>query len=462
MTQQSPESRHAHLPAGNVRNPATPPLPANTESIPTSGPQFGETAVLPDPTKFVVKHGSDAEAYSILDREKGSLKPRPFPVASEVEPRMSLADGIGQEGKSVEDAIHAAGQIVFHALGDTGNTRGPRDEDLVTDKMVSDFDETDPADVPSFCYNLGDVVYSFGEAKYYYDQFYDPYRNYQAPIFAIAGNHDGMVAPNSTTPTLQAFLDNFCTAGQPFHRTPEAGGLARTAGVQPAIYFTLEAPFVRILGIYSNCLEDPGVISSQKGMAQTYPYLPDVQIDFLEAALTRARTERFAGALLVAVHHPPYVAVAGRVTHGWAKGKHIGSPLMLAQIDAACAKAGVWPHAILSGHAHNYQRFTRHYDGRETPFIVAGNGGHAHTRLTRKDEPTLRTPHVESALSNGKDQVVFENYDDQDFGYLRVIVNTHQLRIEYHPAADGPNAKTADDAVTVDLKTRKLAAYQAH
>jgi hypothetical protein len=42
-------------------------------------------------------------------------------------------------------------------------------------------------------------------------------------------------------------------------------GLVRTAQVQPAIYFTLEAPFVRILGLYSNCLEDPGVISSQGG-----------------------------------------------------------------------------------------------------------------------------------------------------------------------------------------------------
>ena len=33
---------------------------------------------------------------------------------------------------------------------------------------------------------------------------------------------------------------------------------------------------------------------------------------------------------------------------------------MLAQIDAICEETGVWPHAVLSGHAHNYQRFTRH------------------------------------------------------------------------------------------------------
>jgi hypothetical protein len=31
---------------------------------------------------------------------------------------------------------------------------------------------------------------------------------------------------------------------------------------------------------------------------------------------------------------------------------------MLADIDSACTAAGVWPHAVFSGPAHNYQRFT--------------------------------------------------------------------------------------------------------
>ena len=99
--------------------------------------------------------------------------------------------------------------------------------------------------------------------------------------------------------------------------------------------------------------------------------------------------------------------------------------------------------------------------GRETPFLISGNGGHAHISLTRKGQPALRTPSIEAALSNGKDQVVFESYDDQQFGYLRILVNAAQLRIEYHPASDGPNAKTADDAVTIDLKTRTRAVYKA-
>jgi hypothetical protein len=449
---------HGHHLAGDEINPTSPP-DDRSRTVVTGGPQFAEPSPTPDPTHFVVKHGSDKQAYTILDREKGTLKPRPFPIAKDTEPRMSLADAIGAKGPEVLKSIENAGQIVFHALGDTGNTSSAKDMGMVTDKLVSDFNEADSRDVPSFCYNLGDVVYSFGESKYYYDQFYDPYRNYPAPIFAIAGNHDGMVAPGSTTSTLQAFIENFCTAGQPFHRTQEAGQLARTAGVQPGVYFTLETPFVRILGLYSNCLEDPGVISTQSGSAQTYSYLTDAQPKFLEAALKRIRAERFAGAVIIAVHHPPYVAVVP--SQKSSAGKHGGSPLMLAEIDKACEAAGVWPHAVLSGHAHNYQRFTRYLGGRETPFLVAGNGGHAYVRLTKKDTPTLRVPSVETVLSNGEDKIVFESYDDGGFGYLRILVNDKQLCIEYHPASDGEDAKTPDDSVTVDLATYTLGHFQA-
>lgn len=68
----------------------------------------------------------------------------------------------------------------------------------------------------------------------------------------------------------------------------------RTAQVQPAVYFTFEAPFVRILGLYSNCLEDPGISSSQGG---EFPYLGNTQVDFLTAALKRIKSDNFKGAV---------------------------------------------------------------------------------------------------------------------------------------------------------------------
>jgi hypothetical protein len=116
---------------------------------------------------------------------------------------------------------------------------------------------------------------------------------------------------------------------------------------------------------------------------------------------------------------------------------------------------------VLSGPALNYQRFTRSQDGRETPCLVCGNGGHAVSRLTKKGTPALRAPAAQPALSGKDDTVTFENYDDQDFGYLRIIADEKQLRIEYHPASGGAEAKTPDDSVTVDLASRKRASFQA-
>ncbi len=436
------------------RGPAV-QAPGNAVQL-TNDPQFAETQPTNDPVKFSVKHGSDSEAYSILDSEKGKIPPLPFPVADTVEPVLTLAQALGNHGDAIVQTIEDAGQIVFHSVGDTGNTRGPKDQNLVADKLVADFDETDPTQVPSFFYHLGDVIYSFGESQYYYDQFYDAYRDYQAPIFAIPGNHDGMVSPlTPQPPTLKAFLENFCAAGQPFHRTAEAGGLPRTAQIQPGVYFTLEAPFVRILGVYSNCLEDPGIISDQGDPA--FKMLGSAQVDFLTAALKRVESDGFAGAVIIAVHHPPYVAQTPAAAQAsYSAGEHGSSPLMLADIDAACEAAGVWPHAVLSGHAHNYQRFTRVQDGRETPFVICGNGGHALNHLTKKGMPALRTPAEQSVSSTDDSTVTLESYDDQDFGYLRIIVNARQLRIEYHPASDGAEAKTPDDIVTVDLAGRKL------
>src|SRR5262249_31584250 len=147
----------------------------------------------------------------------------------------------------------------------------------------------------------------------------------------------------------------------------------------PGVYYTLDAELVRILCLYSNALEDPGVISSEGGQ---WPEVTDVQLKFLDAALRRLKSEEYAGAIVIAVHHPPMTA--GR--------RHGGSVRMLADIDKACEAAGVWPHAVLSAHSHNYQRFTRRNNGMETPFVVAGNGGHGLTTMRSKPGSAIRVP----------------------------------------------------------------------
>lgn len=115
---------------------------------------------------------------------------------------------------------------------------------------------------------------------------------------------------------------------------------------------------------------------------------------------------------------------------------------MLADIDSACTAAGVWPHAVFSGHAHNYQRYTRTVNGKQIPFLVAGCGGHDPLSRMRT---TLRTPYP---ISN---TLTLNSVDDTDFGYLRVIVDAQTLTVEYHPQHDGGATKTPDDRVTVNL-----------
>ena len=136
---------------------------------------------------------------------------------------------------------------------------------------------------------------------------------------------------------------------------------------------------------------------------------------------------------------------------------------MQAQIDEICNEVEVWPHADLAGHAHSYQRFTRtRKDGSQIPYIVCGNGGHNVRRLASSGGQVLRVPQVIQSASPTSDQIVFENYDDRNYGYLRMVVTASQLRIEYHPAPDGSNTKSPDDHVTVDLMSRKFVHFAAN
>lgn len=120
---------------------------------------------------------------------------------------------------------------------------------------------------------------------------------------------------------------------------------------------------------------------------------------------------------------------------------------MLQDIDSACQAAGVWPHAVFSGHAHNYQRFTRLVNNYQIPYIVAGCGGHSPLSSMRA---TYRTPYqIDSMLT-------LESYDDTHYGYLRVLVTATTMTVEFHPESDGSTVKTPDDVVTIDLANRTV------
>ena len=280
---------------------------------PPGGRLFADPQPDADETAFQIDNTSAAYYDSVYYKlHRDDLQPVPAPNVAQ--PRIDLTDILGEEFLA---PTVAARKLSFHAVGDTGAAKvnahqtaaeAIANEASVADAMAWDV-RTGGLDAPSFFFHLGDVVYNFGEGQYYYDQFYEPFRGYDRPIFAIPGNHDGVVFGDDPdtpqAPTLTAFLRNFCadTAAQ----SADAGGLVRSTMTQPGVYFTLDAPFVSIVGLYTNVLEGPGVISSQGGH---YPVLNgDAQLEFLKAELKRLAPARKAGerAVIIActIRQPP-------------------------------------------------------------------------------------------------------------------------------------------------------------
>jgi hypothetical protein len=432
-------------------------------------PIFGETGNAPDPTGFETDHPSDNDVYRKIE---DLLKKEVVPV-----PKSRLADhdiytleqAYGAHGAQVVEKIRANTKIVFHALGDSGASNSGKygNELRVADQVTLDARDSDEWNRPAFLFHLGDVVYDFGESRYYYDQFYEPFRGYPAPIFAIPGNHDSFIVPGTAKADvpLTTFMRNFCSEAPVI--TPEAASLHRTAMTQPGVYFTLDAPFVRIIGLFSNALEDPGVISRDGGK---WPEVSDIQLDFLRAQLKRIKDEQYDGAVLLATHHPPY-SYAPPPSAGSAGGYHGCSSAMLKQIDTICLEEGVYPHAVMSGHAHNYQRYTRviKFAGRnlDVPFIVCGDGGHNVNRLVqgRKGHPAQEpNPGVDVKYLEWEkaaitaEQLILEKYDDRDYGYLRVHVDKDYLKIAFHKTTEGSLAQSRYDMVTVNLHERAMEA----
>jgi hypothetical protein len=221
---------------------------------------------------------------------------------------------------------------------------------------------------------------------------------------------------------------------------------------------------VRIIGLFSNALEDPGVISSEKGK---WPAVSDVQLTFLTAQLNLIKKQKYTGAVILAMHHPPF-SYAPAKRSGGAGGNHGGSAAMLREIDTICKSTGVYPHAFLSGHAHNYQRFARSIrfgnQQYEVPFIVCGDAGHNVNRLVQgKAGQPPREPHfgadvhyLENKPAVTSTGLILKHYDDTNYGYLRITVDKQRLAIGFHLVNPGRLPQSGVDMVTVDLASHTV------
>jgi hypothetical protein len=380
------------------------------------------TSTAPDQRQIVPGVGK-----RMTDFVKSKLLRFPDPQRN---PTMTLADIIGTQGVT---EIEKAKSITFHTVGDTGHENGIMQE-LVADAMAMDYDPGHPDLSPAFFLHLGDVIYFDNTDKGYQSQFYIPYKKYPGKIIAIPGNHDGELFKYDGTPTgqkksLAAFWRNFCqpVAGVP----PDAGTIFREMVSQPGAYWYLDAPFIDIVGLYSNIGEGPGDISvpTIKGAKQT---------DWLTKTLTAIRKKRDQGtrkALIIAVHHPPF-----------SEGGHSSSVNMLKDIDACCHKSGIMPDAVLAAHAHNYQRLTRliSFGGKnmQIPFYVVGCGGRGTGPVKHGDGSQSGDHRFDSSLVG--------------FGYLTVTATPQHLTFFLTEVEQSGAKKGFDKKVVVDLKTNKI------
>src|SRR5262249_27767998 len=129
-------------------------------------------------------------------------------------------------------------------------------------------------------------------------------------------------------------------------------------------------------------------------------HLETSQTDWLAGELRAAPTDR---PLIVALHHPPYSVDA----------MHGGSKRMGDALDAAFSAADRTPDLVLSGHVHDYQRFTRTIADKQVPYVVIGNSGYHNLHLLASDAK----PGLQVAAD-----IVFEFGDDAHWGYLELTI----------------------------------------
>jgi hypothetical protein len=329
--------------------------------------------------------------------------------------------------------IAQSGKLVFHTVGDTGDERG-KQMDFVAEMMTADYDKSPAGAAPAFMYHLGDVVYFAGDIDKYGSCFYETYAEYPGLIVSIAGNHDcqpddpqdspgGVVDPAKKP--LDGWIQNFMSP------TPNKVGSLKTSSQRtqmnlPNVYWTFTTPLATIIGLFSNVSEGDAEIHAD-------------QIEWFKGELKDADPTK---ALIVAIHHPPY---SGDVEHS-------GSTTAERILFESFAAVNRYPHLILSGHVHNYQRFTVKEASGPLTCVVIGNCGYS--RLGKLHKINNAYPKAPLVLSP---TLTLNEYDQDNFGFARIEVTRTAITGNYYsaPYAESQTPQTKlFDSFTIPLSSQ--------
>jgi len=356
----------------------------------------------------------------------GAVRPRPLKGHSQAHPGIAPLSSITSTQKfqplptplgeppyhydletivpGITAAAEKLGHLTFHVVGDTGGVKDADYQREVAALMKGDLNLPD-AQRPQFFYHLGDVVYYNGQVADYYDQFYEPYDHYGVPIIAIPGNHDGDPI-NASQVSLDGWVRYFMTAKP--HVNPESHDAPRATMSQPNVYFTLDAPFVTIVGMYTNVPEGGSIDS--------------VQQQWLTNEFATAPEDK---ALIVALHHPIYSF----------DDHHSGSARMADAVQQAINDTRRVPNMVLTAHVHNYQRIERKLTGKHaTPFMVIGHGGYFHLHGLNAA--------VGAVDSNTQAKLVAAN--DKAHGYATLTVDAKNVSVRMSTIATTKAAAQTD------------------
>jgi hypothetical protein len=112
---------------------------------------------------------------------------------------------------------------------------------------------------------------------------------------------------------------------------------------------------------------------------------------------------------------------------------------------------------VLSGHVHNYQRFSAALlNKKHVPFIVAGAGGYNRRLhvLGKIFHDAQRKKQLPIQINN--EDIWLQNFNDQQHGYLRIAVTKTSIQLDYVAVPD-PSERRRDgflkryDSVRVQL-----------